>query len=112
MVVGRTCPSAADLNWPEPNFRVTPEEWAWAFPPTVRPWRIRPTKLIVAPAMMHLAKEVLLRAEAISAPLHRLRYRWSLRRRAPAWKRRRLHERNTLRAFDKLGLPDTYDGPA
>lgn len=57
--------------------------------------RVKATRLVVHPTHVRLAHEVLLRAEALSAPLHKLCYRWSLLRRAPAWKQRWLRERKT-----------------
>lgn len=46
-----------------------------------------------------VAHRVLLHFEARKEPLWRLRYRWSLRRRAPAWKRRAVRDTRAVKAL-------------
>lgn len=84
-----------------------PEHWRDAILARAERISVRPTRIFVAPALRHLAWDVLLTAEARRAPLHRLRYRWSLRRRAPAWRRRAAGR--PLRKSDWRVRPGTWD---
>lgn len=65
-----------------------------AFPRVVRllnePQRI--------PPFARTGREILLHVDAHCSPFHRLRYRWSLRRRAPAWKQHQLRWSAAARA--------------
>lgn len=49
-----------------------------------------------------------LRSHAAYAPLHRLRYRWSLRRQAPAWKAARARRHRRLQRVFAQDFPTTW----